>query len=103
MQISTITAIMAFGTAAASATTINLFSATKCADGDYIKTLGGLKSGCHKFGVANVKAVDTRNLSGKCTVTVYSDASCSDHATPARLDECVPRAGGWQSFSVDNC
>jgi hypothetical protein len=36
-------------------------------------------------------------------VTVYSDLSCSDNKASARLDECVHRAAGWQSFSVDGC
>ncbi|KAH7110538.1 hypothetical protein B0J11DRAFT_599235 [Dendryphion nanum] len=103
MHFSHILTILALGAAGASATTLNLFSGTSCEDDNYIITLSGLKPGCQKFGVANVKAVNVRQLSDKCTVTVYSDIYCTDNPTAARLKKCVTRSGQWKSFSIDNC
>jgi hypothetical protein len=59
-------AIFAFGTAAVSASSMNLFSRTTCTDDDYIENIS-VTSGCHTFPVANVKAIDVRTLSGSCT------------------------------------
>ncbi|KAK8076024.1 hypothetical protein PG994_003296 [Apiospora phragmitis] len=101
MQFFSYAAILALSSIAVSATSINIFSGTACADDDFIKNFSA-SAGCHKL-QSGVKAFDVRTLSGKCTVTVYSDASCSDNAKGAGVDKCVSRSAGWKSYSVDGC
>ncbi|KAF4631487.1 hypothetical protein G7Y89_g6642 [Cudoniella acicularis] len=101
MQLYSLIAIMCVGATAVSGTAINLFRKTGCNNGDFIKTISATP-GCHKFDVA-LEAAEVRTLSTGCTVTLYSDVSCTVDKTAARLDQCVSQEDEWKSYSLDNC
>ncbi|KAI0127863.1 hypothetical protein BJ170DRAFT_694610 [Xylariales sp. AK1849] len=99
MQLTKALITFSLGTAAVSATSMNLFSGTQCLSSDYLKTLGDMSKGCSKLD--GVKAVNFRTLGKGCNVHVYSDASCKKDKTPAGLDHCVAAGAGWKSYFLE--
>ncbi|KAH8888418.1 hypothetical protein GQ53DRAFT_238778 [Thozetella sp. PMI_491] len=112
-------ALSANGTATAQrrdsiAVRINWFREVACATsslvGEGSATLSEVQAGkslgdCVAVNSTNrpMKSIRVEELHKSCTVTIYTDESCSAGATAAKQGICVSKKTEWRSISIDNC
>ncbi|KAF2254702.1 hypothetical protein BU26DRAFT_559364 [Trematosphaeria pertusa] len=86
--------------ATVTATQAQTWSGTSCNSGDHL-FWSGHSIDCQQLG--NVHSLSIDSLDSGCTITYYSDSSCSNDATSARVGSCwgYNTGGPIQSWSWD--
>ncbi|KAF2739815.1 hypothetical protein EJ04DRAFT_559711 [Polyplosphaeria fusca] len=86
--------------AAVLATNAQSWSGTSCNSGDHL-FWSGHSIACQQLG--NVRSISVDNIDSGCTITYYSDSSCSNDASPARVGQCsgYNTGGPIKSWSWD--
>lgn len=71
---------------------------TNCAQDEYTFYVGAINGPCYR--INGTDGFEVNKLESTCSVTVYSDISCSYNATASDIGQCHT---GFESFSVDGC
>ncbi|KAF3910798.1 hypothetical protein ABW20_dc0102917 [Dactylellina cionopaga] len=84
---------------------LNVFTDGKCKIKPGPRQVGTPDGFCHMIAQENATSVSIAALGHGCTITIYTDLYCSDHATEIRLNQCLSLGASAPilSFSVDNC
>ncbi|ORY19232.1 hypothetical protein BCR34DRAFT_609840 [Clohesyomyces aquaticus] len=89
------------GTASAYATNFDVFSDGGCRAYDVTFSTDVSDGGCYQIG--GYGSVRTSSVKSGCSLTIYTDSTCSANAIVAGVGACITTIGGakFYSYSVD--